>query len=157
MTARGLILMAGLVLSALAIAAQGKPQAAAPPDPPGGDLVEAMRPSSMGPVCWVAIVESTRQIGIRCFPGENPATMAELDRANNALGAMFLERGWSPRQLEAFRRQMGEADEPTEQLCANEGAIEFYRGLASTRPDDLKVVTEEMLARPGPPQWGTCL
>ncbi|MFM7402739.1 MAG: hypothetical protein ACKO1N_01325 [Erythrobacter sp.] len=70
---------------------------------------------------------------------------------------MFVERGWSLQQLEAFRRQMGEADEPTEQLCAKEDAIKLYRGFASSTQEDLKAVTDEMLARPGPPQWGTCL
>lgn len=111
----------------------------------------------MGPVCWAAIVESIRQIGARCFDGQDPALMAELGSANDALGRMFLERGWSEQQLEGFRRQMGEADEPTERLCANKDAIEMYRGFASARQEDLAQVTAEMLARPGQPEWGSCL
>jgi hypothetical protein len=111
----------------------------------------------MGPVCWAAIVEAIRQIGLRCHPNENPNLMAELERSNNAMGAMFLERGWTPQQLEGFRRQMGETDETTEQLCANRDAEEMYRGFASADPAELRGTTEGMLARPGPPAWGTCL
>ncbi|MBA4046686.1 MAG: hypothetical protein C0471_20085 [Erythrobacter sp.] len=111
----------------------------------------------MGPVCWAAIVESIRQVGIRCYSGENPALMAELERTNEVMGQRFLERGWSEQQLEGFRRQMGETDEPTELLCANEDATQMYHGFASAKPSDIAITTEEMLARPGPPEWGTCL
>lgn len=111
----------------------------------------------MGPVCWAAIVESIRQVGTRCHPGENPALAVELDQATAQLGAMFVARGWTPQQLEGFRRQMGEADTPTEKLCANTEATEMYRGFASADMADLRATTETMLARPGPPQWGACL
>jgi hypothetical protein len=155
MAGRAAILIAGLLLCAGAVAATGRAQDKLPPPP--GVVVEAVRQTPMGPVCWAAIVESIRQLGLRCQPGENPGLMAELERSNDALGAMFLERGWSKQQLEGFRRQMGEMDEPTETLCANKDAIEMYRGFVSAKPEDLKAVTDEMIARPGPPEWGTCL
>jgi len=154
---RAVVLIVGVLLSAAAVASAARPQDEAAPAPPEHGFVEAARPTSMGPVCWAAIIESIRQIGIRCFPGENAQVMAELGRSNDAMGAMFLERGWTPQQLEGFRRQMGEADEPTEQLCANRSAVAMYRGIASATPEDLKKVTDEMLARPGAPEWGTCL
>jgi hypothetical protein len=156
MVGRAAILIAGLLLCAGAVATTGRTQEEAAPPPPGA-VVEAVRQTPMGPICWAAIVESIRQIGQRCHPGENLGLMAELDRSNDALGAMFLERGWSEQQLEGFRRQMGEADKPTEQLCSNKDAIAMYRGFASTTTEDLTKVTDEMLARPGPPEWGTCL
>jgi len=52
---------------------------------------------------------------------------------------------------------MGEVDQPAEQLCANKDAIVMYGEFASAKPSELAQVTDEMLARPGPPEWGTCL
>jgi hypothetical protein len=155
--ARVTLLIAGAVFSAVVVASSGSAQDEGATPPPPGAVIEAVRQSPMGPVCWAAIVESIRQIGLRCHPNDNPVLMAELERSNDAMGAIFLERGWSPQQLEGFRRQMGEADEPTEQLCANRDAEEMYRGFASAEPAELRRTTEEMLARSGPPAWGTCL
>jgi hypothetical protein len=157
MAGRTMTVVAGVALSVTAIASTVWGQETVSPAPEVEKFVDAVRPSAMGPVCWAAIVESIRQIGTRCFAGENPDLMSELDRSNEALGAMFLERGWTPEQLEGFRRQMGEADEPAELLCSNEEAIQMYNGFASADRADLAKVTEEMLARPGPPEWGSCL
>ncbi len=119
--------------------------------------MESVRQTAMGPVCWAAIIESIRQIGQRCFPGENKETAAALDRTSEAMGAMFLDRGWTPQQLESFRRQMGEADTPTSDLCASKDALAMYKAFASASREELDRTTEEMISRPGPPQWGTCL
>lgn len=157
MTARGVVLVTGVLLSLAAIGSAGRAQDEGAAQPPPGAVMQALQETPMGPVCWAAIVESIRQIGIRCYPGENPALAAELDQANAQLGAMFLARGWTPQQLEGFRRQMGKADTPTEELCANADAAQIYRGFASADAKELRKTTEAMLARPGPPQWGTCL
>lgn len=157
MAGGGTALIAGLLLSAAAIAANDSAQDKPSEAPPSGAVMEGVRQTPMGPVCWAAIVESIRQIGLRCFPGENPEAAAALDRTSEAMGEMFLERGWSPQQLEAFRRQMGEADTPTTELCASEDAIQMYRAFAAADRAELDRTTQEMVARPGPPQWGTCL
>jgi len=155
--ARGTLLVTGVLLSVAVIVSAGHAQDEGAAQPPSGAVVQALQETPMGPMCWAAIVESIRQIGIRCYPVENPTLAAELDQANAQLGAMFLARGWSSQQLEGFRRQMGEADTPTEVLCANADAAQMYRGFASADATDLRKTTEAMLARPGPPQWGTCL
>lgn len=154
---RGAVLVTGVLLSVAAIGSAGRAQDEEAVQPPPGAVMQALRKTRMGPVCWAAIVESIRQVGTRCYPGKNAALLAELDQANAQLGAMLLERGWTPEQLEGFRGQMGEADTPTEKLCANADAAQMYRGFASANPADLRATTEAMLARPGPPQWGTCL
>lgn len=154
---RGAVLVTGVLLSVAAIGSSGHAQKEEAVQPPPVAVMQALRETRMGPLCWAAIVESIRQVGTRCYPAENAALAAELDRANAQLGAMFVERGWTPQQLEGFRRQMGEADTPTEKLCANADAAQMYRGFASADPADMRATTEAMLARPGPPQWGTCL
>lgn len=157
MTGRAVVLTAGALLSAAAIVSDGRAQDEAAPESPPGAAVEAVRQTAMGPVCWAAIVESIRQIGIRCFDRKDTASIAELERSSQALGKMFLERGWTAEQLERFRRQMGEADTPSEKLCANNDAIQFYQAFAGADQSELAKTTDEMLARPGPPEWGTCL
>lgn len=152
-----MVLIAGILLSAGAVAPTGRAQEDAAPEPPPGSIVAGINDMPMGPVCWAAIVESVRQIGLRCFPGEDSQAQATLAVTSDAMGAMFLERGWTPAQLAAFRRQMGEADTPTEELCESRDAVEMYRAFAREDPAQVQATTQAMLERPGPPRWGTCL
>ncbi|MEM6477078.1 MAG: hypothetical protein AAF687_13020 [Pseudomonadota bacterium] len=122
-----------------------------------GEVETALEQTSMGPVCWAAIVEATVQIAERCSMDVRQDTIQELNKAGEALGRKFIESGWTLEYLEGFRRQMGEADVATEDLCAKADAVQFAEAVAGSSPEYVKATTEQMLARPGPPEWGTCL
>ncbi len=111
----------------------------------------------MGPICWAAIVEAVSQVGKRCFDGEHPEVIAELDRSRALLGERFKESGWSQEYLDGFRQQMGETEKSTEALCSNADATQFYLAFANSGPAHISLQTEEMLGRNGLPEWGACL
>lgn len=111
----------------------------------------------MGPVCWAAILESISEIGKRCIQEESPAFRVAIDEDIARLDAKFLANGWTPDGLERFKVQMGERDRSVAELCGNKSAMAFYQGLAKALPADIHKTTDDMLARPGRPEWGTCL
>jgi hypothetical protein len=115
------------------------------------------RSTTMGPVCWAAILESISEIGKRCIQEESPAFRAALDEDIARLDAKFLANGWTPDGLERFKVQMGERDRPVGELCSNKDALAFYQGLTKSLPAAIHETTNEMLARPGRPEWGACL
>lgn len=117
----------------------------------------AVRQTSMGPVCWAAIVEAALESGRRCLDDPDLAAIAELENSSRLLGERFIALGWSAESLDRFRRQMGEKDVPTEELCSNSDGSEFVSAIVEAGPDNLAKQTQEMMARPGPPVWGTCL
>lgn len=94
--------------------------------------------------------------GAHCLPDEDTAFKAALEDSIRRFDARFLAAGWSAEQLAAFKRQMREEDRPIAQLCGNRDAMAMYRQLEKSA-DLIGKNTDEMIARPGPPEWGTCL
>ena len=83
---------------------------------------------------------------------------AALDRSLARLELHMRERGgWSEEQLERFRTQMGESDRSADLVCGNEDARLMYRGMSEAGGEEIDRATEELLSRPGPPEWGSCL
>jgi len=113
-------------------------------------------PSDMGPVCWAAILESMSSYGAHCLPDEHTAFKAALEDSIRRFDARFLAAGWSAERLAAFKRQMREEDRPVAQFCASRDALQMYRHLEKSAAEIGKA-TEAMVARPGAPEWGTCL
>jgi hypothetical protein len=112
--------------------------------------------SDMGPVCWAAILESMASFGERCLPEEHTAFKAALADSIRRFDARFLAAGWSATRLAAFKRQMREEDQSAAAFCANRDALQMYRHLEKSAAEIGKA-TEALVARPGAPEWGTCL
>ncbi|MEP0191335.1 MAG: hypothetical protein ABJP70_12000 [Erythrobacter sp.] len=119
--------------------------------------------TSMGPICWAAIVEVAYQVSSRCDYGAKSASkelVEAYERARKSLGDKFLASGWSEASLQAFRIDQGGAETSTEQLCNMEGDTDtnqFLLSLAQEMPQNIEAITQQMLAIPGEPKWGTCL
>lgn len=111
----------------------------------------------MGVICWAAILEAISEVGKRCLSSEDPEIRGSIDSAISRMDAHLKGvGGWNDQQLDSFKRQMGERDKQTEEICANGDALDFYRAAtASTR--DIEQTTSAMLTLPGKPEWGTCL
>lgn len=119
---------------------------------------QQVRPTTMGPVCWAAILEAISHVGERCVTSEDPAFRSELDRSTQLMRDLLVQRGgWSAEQLQAFRVQMAELDDPDEILCSNPDSVEFYRHLATAGASQIAATTAEVISRPGPVEWGDCL
>lgn len=121
------------------------------------EYADAMQSMPMGAVCWAAILEAVSSYGQRCIAGENAGFRAALDEARHRLDRKFLNSGWSEERLGAFKRQMGEADTPETELCSNADALGIYRETEKPGSEWLFKITDGLISRPGPPEWGTCL
>lgn len=111
----------------------------------------------MGSVCWAAILEAVSSYGDRCIAHEDRAFRAGLNEAIHRLDAKFLGSGWGEERLTAFKRQMGEEKTPTAELCSSADAFGMYREAEKKGSAWLLKTTDDLIARPGLPQWGTCL
>lgn len=112
----------------------------------------------MGLICWAAILEAMSDIGKRCEAKEDAGFRAAVDRSLLQLEQHLRERGgWSEEQLSRFKRQMSESDRPADLVCGNEDARLMYRGMSEAGADEINRATDEIISRPGPAEWGTCL
>lgn len=144
-----LIIAAGLMASASFVSAQE----------------DQSRPAStsMGVICWAAIVEAGYQVASRCDLGERSAseeTLAAYSNARDALAGRLLAQGWNKETLSRFRAQQGSADAPTQELCAFDRENDtgrMFLAMAQEKPQNIKMLTDAVLEKPGPPRWGTCL
>lgn len=121
------------------------------------EYADAMQSMPMGAVCWAAILEAVSSYGQRCIADENEDFRAALNEARQRLDRKFLNSGWSEERLAAFKRQMGEADTAEAELCSNVDALGIYRETEKPGSEWLLKITDDLISRPGPPAWGTCL
>ena len=120
--------------------------------------VESLAPSSMGAICWAAILESISEVGRRCIIKEDPAIREALNESIASLDANFKAGGgWSEERLQAFKWQMSERNKSTEEICGSKDAIRMYRDIEKHGARELEQVTAAAISMPGPPIWGTCL
>lgn len=123
----------------------------------GTEYADAMQSMPMGAVCWAAILEAVSSYGQRCIVAENDGFRAALNEARRRLDRKFLNSGWNDEQLAAFKRQMGEAETSESDLCSNADALGIYRETEKPGVEWLFKITDGLISRPGPPEWGTCL
>lgn len=150
----------GLLAVLSAGTAGSEPNAAAPapstPQPASERFDYANGP--MGMVCWTAILEAMSDIGRRCEAEENAAFRSALDQSLARLEQHLRERGgWSETQLDHFRVQMSESDQLAGQVCANGDARRMYGSMSEAGAAEIVRATDELISRPGLPEWGDCL
>lgn len=110
-----------------------------------------------GVLCMWALVTAVAEVGRRCRAGEDPAFQAELDLSVERVDEFVRRNSDStPEQVAAFKREQGLVGAPAAQLCTGD-PLQLYEAFASAGPDALRSSVDDLLARPGPPTWGTCL
>jgi hypothetical protein len=99
------------------------------------------------------------QVGARCYPGQHPDVDAALHDGVTRIESYVRQNSNPPvtdADIASFERQQGASETPAAQLCQGD-AVEMYRGIAAQGADALRRSVDELVARPGPPTWGTCL
>jgi hypothetical protein len=115
------------------------------------------RPAGEGVICALGISSAMKEVGDRCFAGQDPDFQAELARAVARLDEYVLTNSeWTPSDLEAFKKDQSEVGAPEARLC-REDLTRMYKEMAAQGPGPVKESTDELVARPGKPSWGDCL
>ena len=117
-------------------------------------------PPGEGVLCAWAIYAAIATVGQKCHPGEDPEFQSALGRTIARFDAYVLANSTpsaTPAWIDAFKRQQGSQDTPTAALCANKDAENMYQALLKAGANEIRKSTDELLARPGNPEWGTCL
>jgi hypothetical protein len=112
-----------------------------------------------GVVCAWAIYSAMAEVGGRCLPEEDLEFQEELQRSVARIDEYVLLNASPPvtvEQVAEFKREQGNTDSTTEHLCGAE-MIGYFRSFAEQGADSVRTATDQMLARPGNPTWGTCL
>ena len=118
---------------------------------------ERFVPPQTGEICALAMLEAASEVGRRCRPDGAGSRLAELEKAIERLEAHMVARSGATRtQLDAFRAQMSERNRSDAELCQAD-PLSLYETFASAAPDRLREAVDELIARPGPPEWGSCL
>jgi hypothetical protein len=145
-------LCAGLAVAGLAPAFVALPRAFAQtemPTSPPGDAV----------FCAWAIYCYAAEVSARCHPGENNEVQQELERSASRIDACFIANSRPPltaADIDYFKRRQGKVGSPKEQLCQVDADDLYDVLVARGAPDILKGI-DQLVARPGPPAWETCM
>jgi hypothetical protein len=117
-------------------------------------------PPGEGVLCSWALVTLTAEVGRMCHAGESPEVQAELDAAVARFDAFVLANSTpsaTPESVAEFKRVQGKTGASAEMLCASSDAERMYQTIVSQDLVRLRESVDQLLARPGPPSWGTCL
>jgi len=128
--------------------------------PPAFAQAEAVRSEpGEGVICAWAIYSAMAEVGARCHPDEDADVQAELTLAVARLDAYVIANTTPPATIERiaeFKREQGMAGAPKEQLCRG-APEEMYKSVAARSPAEIRKTVDDLVARAGPPTWGTCL
>ena len=115
------------------------------------------RPAGEGVICAMGIYNAVAEVGRRCFPGRDAEFQAELGRTVSRIDDYVLANsGWTSEDLARFKREQSHVGEPEPIVCSEE-MKGFYGHMAATSVETVRTEIDRLLARPGPPTWGTCL
>jgi len=114
-------------------------------------------PAGEGVICTLGIFSAMKEVGNRCFPGQDADFQSELGRAVERLDEYVLTNSeWTASDLETFKKDQSLVDAPQPKVCREE-LIGMYKQMAADGPSPVKSGTDELVARPGMPTWGDCL
>jgi len=143
----------GIALILLAGAMTASPGSARIADPPT-PAPESPEPRT-GLTCTWTMLRTSVAVGRRCRVTPNPGLQGTLEHSVSRLEDHVRETAPAfLAQLEQHRRQID--GQSTAQLCAGD-AVSFYNEMATGEPEALRDLTDQMIASPGPPEWGACL
>lgn len=114
-------------------------------------------PPGVGVLRMMAFVDVTAEAGRRCFPDQNPAFQARIERAEAQFDAYFLKNTpATPEQLAKFKREQASVGDPTFDCRADGDSVPIYKHLQTVDQQQLTSGIDELLARPGKPSFGDC-
>lgn len=116
-------------------------------------------PPGEGVVCMWAITTALSEVGRRCYPGQYVEAQRALTDAVARIDAYVLQNADptpTQDQIDGFKRQQGSMDSTDAELCSGE-ANRFYVSFVEQGADAITQSVDGLLARPGPPTWGSCL
>jgi hypothetical protein len=145
---------------AIAAVAAGLLASSAGPFNASAQIGGRIPPPGEGVLCAWAIYTAIAEIGRKCHAGEHPEFQAELDDIIARTDAYVLANSTPPVTqafVDKFKREQGQKDVPGADLCANGDGEDLYQVLLKAGAAEIRKSTDELLARPGNPQWGTCL
>lgn len=146
----GLKAVALILLAGAMNAAPGSARMAHPHPAPA---LESAQPRT-GLTCVWTMLRTSAAVGRRCGVREIPGLLGTLDHnisrmeehVRGTAPAMFGQMGERVRQLDG---------QPVAQLCTAE-ARSSYEEMRDGEPEALRDLTDQVIAEPGPPEWGAC-
>lgn len=112
-----------------------------------------------GAYCGWAIYTAMLEVGTRCHAGDDVEVQRELARSVSRIEAYVIANSNpSPtaEEIENFKREQGAVGRSLDNLCHGD-AEEMYRSVVALGSSNIRESVDALVARPGPPTWGTCL
>lgn len=127
---------------------------------PGGEVALVDRSGKGAVLCAWSMLAAAKQIGDRCFPGQDRALREELDRSIERTEAFIVENSSAPvtrADLQSFKSARGPKDgAASAELCRSDWA-ELYVGLRAGGAEALRAYTDDLLSLPREPVMNPCL
>jgi hypothetical protein len=151
-------LLAGAIAVLPGAPAWAGDEAPAPSEAPASPEAPATPPGE-GVLCVWALLTVAAEVGRRCHPGEEVEFQEELAASLASIEAFVVANSDpppTPEEIARFKHDQGRVGAPLALVCTD-NAEQLYRGILGVGAAELHTHVELMLARPGPPTWGTCL
>ncbi len=110
-------------------------------------------------ICIWAIYGVAAEVGKRCHANEDPGVQAELQRSLSRIREYVLansDPAVTPEQVETFERNQTHSDAPQDAAFCRGDAEQLYQSITEQGEQTIRTSTDDLLARPGNPSWGTC-
>jgi hypothetical protein len=142
-----------VALILLAGAMSASPGSARMTHPHPAPAADAPAPRT-GLTCVWTMLRTSAAVGRRCGVREIPGLLDTLDHnisrmeehARETAPAVLAQMGERARQLDG---------QPVAQLCTAD-ARSSYAEMEQGEPEALRDLTDQVIAEPGPPEWGAC-
>lgn len=128
----------------------------APTAPQSPDAEIRAQPPGEGVLCGWAFLVAAREVGRRCFAGQDAEFQAALQDSVSRLDAYAARNGpLTPSQIADFHKRMGKEGAATAEVCQGDLA-KLYGLYRSVGGAAVRSMTDAFVARPGRPTWGDC-
>lgn len=106
-------------------------------------------------LCALAIYSVLAEVSARCAPDKAPELQAELRRQIDRLDAHALANGMTAETLAAFKAKR--VPDPSDPAVCETYREEGFDEALEIDPEELRSHVDDLMARPGTPDWGDCL
>jgi len=123
---------------------------------PGASAWQTEEPG-IGPVCLYAMVSLGEEIGKRCSNLHDERIQAVMSASVQKLDAYFAKGGWTAEQMATFKRKQARVGVPDpEGLLCKGDAVSFYPE-SEAAAAQVVALTDRIVSKPRPLEWGDCL
>ena len=115
-------------------------------------------PPGRGVLCLGTILYWAKEIGERCYPGDDPAYQARLQTYAERFDSYIVRNvDGGAEALAQFKASQGLGQGTEKQVCEAAEDYDFYSHMRHVNDDEMKAGIDALLARDGPPSFGDCL